>query len=242
MKYVIGVDGCPAGWVAVGVQLNPRALLTAGIYPSIEQLWNELSDASRIWLDIPIGLAEDCGRSADKAARERLKPLRHNSVFSAPVRTLIDAPETMTYSEACALSRLKRGKAISQQAWAIVRKIRETDRLLRSDSLARQMIVESHPEVVLSVLNDGQPMANNKKKPAGRAERLAVLSRYIDDADRLLDDFFADHTRKECGVDDLIDALTLAVGASFTTWTTLPDEPELDVHSLPMRIAYPVIA
>lgn len=51
---VVGVDGCPGGWVAVTVQ---RDSFTATVYPTFAGLLYAVSHAAVIAVDIPIGLS-----------------------------------------------------------------------------------------------------------------------------------------------------------------------------------------
>lgn len=235
MPLVVGIDGCPAGWVAVS---NDSGRFAARLYPTLDEAWRDFAGASRIWLDMPVGLSETSARPVDSAARSCLKPVRHNSVFSAPVRALVTT-EGMDYRQACALSRELRGKAISRQTWAILPKIREADTFLRVHPDARGVVAESHPEVVFSALNHGLPMPHNKKTAAGRAERLKVLRRYFEGLHPFVESFFATHLRRDCAADDLIDALVLAVGAAFPQYESIPDPFDVDSTGLPMRIVRP---
>ena len=71
----IGVDGCTAGWVAVG-----RVGLALGfrVFPRISDLVSEYASAERIFIDIPIGLpwAAEPTRPCDQLARGALGKTR----------------------------------------------------------------------------------------------------------------------------------------------------------------------
>lgn len=134
-----GVDGCPGGWVAV-VHDTARPELVTRVYPTLRALLAAHPDAAVIAVDIPIGLASGALRPCDLAARGALGPSRASSVFPAPDRRLIetlpfteDADGRLTnganYEEATALAVQLTGKGISRQAYAILPKIREVDRL-----------------------------------------------------------------------------------------------------------------
>jgi len=69
------------------------------------------------------------------------------------------------------------GRKLSRQSWAIVQKISEVDSVV-CGLPERRKLREMHSEVCFMVPNGGEPMGHNKKKAAGQAERLAVLSRY----------------------------------------------------------------
>ncbi|MER8125060.1 DUF429 domain-containing protein, partial [Acinetobacter baumannii] len=51
-KTVIGVDGCPFGWVATCIQEQPP-LAQVFLYRHIEELWEAHGDANMILIDMP---------------------------------------------------------------------------------------------------------------------------------------------------------------------------------------------
>jgi predicted RNase H-like nuclease len=105
---VVGVDGCPGGWVAA-VPLD-----------------------AVVAVDIPIGLPERGWREADAAARKFLRG-QASSVFSTPPRPVVEAP---TYPEANRRCRELTGKGLSSQAYNFAQKILDVDRS-RADAGAR---------------------------------------------------------------------------------------------------------
>jgi predicted RNase H-like nuclease len=121
-----------------------------------------------IAIDIPIGLPEGGQRHADVAARQFLGR-RRNSVFLAPIRS---AAEALTHAEATATSRRMIGSGISQQAFALRRKILEVEHWLAS---ATCPVFEVHPEVSFAMLL-GRPATASKKTWAGMVERLDALN------------------------------------------------------------------
>lgn len=231
---VIGIDGCPAGWVVVAIEDSGWS---CNVYPNIEAVWAASSDAARIWIDIPIGLSSTTFRHTEDACRAVLGA-RRNSVFPTAPRPVINAPD---YPTAKNLQRQLTGKGMSIQSWCITPKIREVDAFLQKNPHSQQLIFESHPEVVFWALNHGKPMAYGKKiKPAGQQERLAVLRGWYPAADDVLIYAKSEFRRKDVGVDDVIDALCLAIAARFKDFQTLPSQPERDSHGLPMQVVYPI--
>lgn len=234
---VVGVDGCRAGWFAV--VLEGEAWQTH-LYATILALWRAQQDAARILIDIPIGLPERRERACDGAARQVLG-VRRSSVFSVPVREAVYAP---TYAQANAVNEQAVGKKLSKQSWNITPKIREVDLLLFSEHPAREVLYETHPEVLFWALNGGQPMAHAKRRRVdlrfvGLNERLALLQAYFPQASALYEDALRRYPRRQLGRDDVVDALAAAVAARMTPHATLPPQPERDVHDLPMQIVYP---
>jgi predicted RNase H-like nuclease len=86
----IGVDGCSTGWVAV--QFDDDNYEDTNLYEDIQELWMAHGDAAeQILIDVPIGLRENSNkkRLCDDAARKKLSPKRHSSVFPVPVRAAV---------------------------------------------------------------------------------------------------------------------------------------------------------
>lgn len=237
---VIGVDGCRAGWVAV--TLNTDGGWSCALHPSLVALWSAAEGVGRIWLDMPIGLTDglptDNGQRGVESACRAVLGIRRNSVFNVPVRSAAYAPD---YLAAKVANRVATGKGLSVQSWHITAKIREADGLLRFDPSIRSVVVESHPEVVFWALNGGAPMQHNKKTAAGRAERMAVLTRHYPKAGEVLAYAETDILRRQAALDDVVDALCLAVGARFPVFATFPAEPKRDSFDLPMQVVYPVV-
>ncbi|MDG0865772.1 DUF429 domain-containing protein [SAR202 cluster bacterium JH702] len=240
MSSYVGVDGCKAGWFAIALTDNDDAW-SHGVYDSAESLVSQYSNASQIYIDIPIGLRDGGseGRSCDTAARKLLGSPRASSVFTPPARPSISADDYQTASNTN--SELT-GRKLSRQAWGIVPKIKEVDQLMQSDSNARGLLVEVHPELLFWSLNDQRPMQYNKKKPAGQTERLDVLRRWLPKTtDEIYQDALASYLRKNVARDDILDALVAAVAGcqSNGNMTNVPEPPEIDPIGLPMRMVTP---
>lgn len=215
----------------------------AGGMPHVEvfaDLRNVFADPSLavIAVDVPIGLLDDAmpgGRACDMAARRFLGPRRASSVFSAPVRAVLQADG---YADAAALSRASSTHrlALSQQCFAIVPKIAEVDALIAPEQQDR--IVEVHPECCFAAMNGGVALAASKKTSEGRRERLLLLSRnWATDGDLAA----LVESRRSRGVarDDVIDAMA-ACWTAERVWKRvarrLPAEVEVDRRGLRMEI------
>lgn len=178
--WVAGVDGCPDGWIVV--LLNPEtsdfhvthcadfsSVLTLDLAPRV------------IAIDMPIGLPdriEGPGRVAEQAVRPMLGQ-RQSSVFSIPARAAVYADSYLGACEA-ALAGSAPPKKVSKQSFNIFAKIREIDALMTPGLQSR--VCESHPEVIFTMLNDGEPAPLPKKvksqsNPPGLVWREALLQR-----------------------------------------------------------------
>ncbi|MFH5182325.1 DUF429 domain-containing protein [Paenibacillus sp. TAB 01] len=237
-RKFVGVDGCRGGWIAVALETDGS--WAAEIYPKLLSVWERNRDAALFLVDMPIGLASGSHggkRRCDGEARQRLKPFRASSIFSAPIREALAAG---SYAEANALSRQLTGAGLSKQAWNLAPKIREADalaRLLLEGS--GSPLFESHPELCLAELFGG-PMRHNKKTPQGFDERLSHISRLFPEAPEVVACAMERFRRKDAARDDIVDALVLAAAA----WSgggrleQVPAEPEYDACGLPMRIVF----
>lgn len=162
---VMGVDACKKGWV--GVTDGLRAYFGTTIEELVDLA--ELDGAlAVVGVDIPIGLPSTGSRQADVLAR-RTVGRRASSVFATPVRQALTAA---THAEASALNVQAAGKGISQQAYALARKILEVDAWVPS---ARCAVIEVHPEVCFATMA-GRPLAHPKSTWAGGEERRQLLA------------------------------------------------------------------
>ena len=229
-----GVDGCRAGWVVALAEVTPRGpvVRSVEVAPLLGPVLDRVGrgELEVVALDMPVGLAADGPRDADRATRAALGP-RRSSVFPAPVRAVLDATD---HADAVARSRAACGAGIPVQAWHLVPKVREVDDLLRAaPPTVRSAVREAHPELAFSLLGDG-PCAHPKRTVAGRRERLARLRPWVPDR-------WTSPSRTPAGAarDDVLDALVLAVRAA--QWTNGGPEPVVmgsgaDEFGLEMRI------
>jgi len=230
---IIGVDGCPGGWIAV-VWDSDTDEWEPHRHNDFRDIVTSYPDAACIGIDIPIGLRDDGrARGCDVAARALLGWPRGASVFPAPQRRLLEYP---AYDDASARSRVDFGKGISRQAFGIYRKVCEVDASMTPDLQHR--IVEVHPEVSFWAMNRNRPVTSSKKKATGFQVRRNLLAAQLPfDIPEI-----PGAARKRApfaGADDLLDALAVvwtarrhAIGQSRRLWA----EPGVDARGLRMEI------
>lgn len=235
-RLFLGLDGCRGGWAA--------ALLTSGasapqlfMAPSLEAVMDHFKKASRIFLDIPVGLrsrgAEE--RACDLEAR-RLLRARPSAVFRVPVRKTVYA---RTYREAGRIERRLTGKGLSIQSWNICPKIREADMFLRKHQNLASRLFESHPELCFAVLSGGS-LLSKKSERQGAAERRRILARHVPGLGRALRSMRG-HSPSSVKTDDWLDACVLAVSARLSSkqgMAQVPRIPRRDRCGLLMRIVF----
>jgi predicted RNase H-like nuclease len=232
MKIVAGVDGCTAGWLyVIASSPSPGALIfeRLGLATNFPALLDATDACDAVAVDVPIGLSADGRRTADYLARRCLGP-RRSSVFPPPARALLSMDGG--YAHLNAASKAIRA-GISQQTYNILNKIRDADSTVTPALQSR--ITESHPEVTFWALNAGLPLAHNKKRPEGRAQRLTLLESVFGESAGALT------PPKGAARDDLYDAAALAWTASRVAYgiaSRLPETPAHDARGLRMEIVY----
>jgi predicted RNase H-like nuclease len=195
---VLGVDGWRGGWIAARVD------------GSGEVEWRAMADAAEVLaepvdvaaVDIPMGLPEAGRRRCDVVARTALGAAG-SSVFAAPVRPVVE--RRMTYQEARAVLASLGGPSMSAQAFGLVGKVREMDRVLTPE--AQQRVVEVHPELSFRRLAGAAEMPG-KKTAAGVLARLRALRTWLPGVEDAVAAVPA-----PVPVDDVLDALVCAWSA-----------------------------
>jgi predicted RNase H-like nuclease len=161
---VAGVDGYRKGWVAVS--LDPSGDVEVSTHVTFAEV---LSLRARvIAVDIPIDPPGLGARAADAAARAFVGGSRASSVFPTPQRAALEA---RTFSEANEITRTVTGKGLSQQAFALGKKILEVHALAEVD----ERVIEMHPEVSFCELS-GSHVFESKHTPEGLERRREILA------------------------------------------------------------------
>ena len=233
-QLVAGVDGCRAGWLVVLVdgQGPPNSSSQVRLCTEFEEILLLFPAPAAIAVDIPIGLLDRPqrgGRVCDREAR-RMLGRRASSVFSPPSRQVLGAT---CYEDV-------RAQGLSIQAYGILPKIREVDRLMTPE--LQKVIHEAHPELAFMALA-GHPMRYNKKTPRGQRERLRALERaprhFFQGIRRTVADGLKVFTRRQVAPDDVLDACALAYTAfriANGKAQRLPLHPVVDPRGIRMEI------
>jgi len=243
---VMGVDGCPGGWLAILAPLGAPEAAAMRFAPHFADLFEHADPFASVAVDMPIGLPERLngrGRACEVAVRKLLGP-RQSSVFQIPARAAVMAAD---YQAACAaaLAHSDPPRKVSKQAFFLLPKIRELDAFLRDGQGAKparaNLVHECHPEVAFWALGGGHHAMHPKKvkgriNPEGVAERRALLvSAGFSEA--LLSP--AERLPGRAALDDLLDACVCcwsAMRIARGEATRFPETPERDPTGLPMAI------
>ena len=214
---VLGVDGCPGGWVgAVLVPGAPRPRVV--VAPTVELLVETVRadlDVQVVGIDIPIGLPDSSIRQADVLARRAL-PGRASSVFTTLTRPAYLAADRVA---ADAVNRGLSGQGVGAQAFALRAKILEVDAWLRSRPTVD--VIEVHPEVSFATMA-GAPLPGKRTAEGQQARLDALAAAGIARPSVLRGSGYA--------ADDVLDACAVAWSAhrratGDARW--LPDPPEV---------------
>ncbi|MBC7333712.1 MAG: DUF429 domain-containing protein [Actinobacteria bacterium] len=231
-----GIDGCKKGWLSILLDRNNRWKIV--FYENIQSFWENNYDAELILIDIPIGLSEKGSqeRKCDIEARKILGPKRGSSIFQVPCR---DSLYAKTYEDANNIHSRLTGRKLSIQTWNILPKIREIDFFLQSERKASTKIRESHPEICFWAFS-GHPMNYSKRKLEGILERKELLKSIYPQTEDLLSYALSTYKKSGIKVDDVLDALILALTAKmgFNRLNFIPQMLEFDSRGLPMEIVY----
>jgi predicted RNase H-like nuclease len=230
--WVMGLDGCPAGWAGVMIDLNGTEPPRLRIFPRFKDALDAPERAQVIAVDMPIGsedAASGSGRACEREVRAFIGP-RRSSVFASPLRAALHADD---YPAANAANRAGGAKGLSKQCWMITPKMREIDAVM-TPSL-EGCVHEVHPEASFTALS-GAPMAWPKRMPEGRDERLRVLRRAGFDVSLIEPHAFP---KSQAAPDDLVDAAVCALSAARIARgqaLCFPQNPPRDGRGLRMAI------
>lgn len=230
----IGIDGCKGGWVAVSITGES---FEVNIFKSIDEISAVYADFERVIIDMPIGLPESVQDLRPDAAARKLLKRKASSIFNTPCRQAVYAS---SYSEANQINREILGKGLSRQSFAISDKIKEIDEFLRKNPASKNKLLESHPELCFAILNSGEPIYENKKTDEGKRKRIELLSRFYPEALEVLH-YASEHSKYKSILDDIIDALCLAVMGRISLQkelTSLPENPMMDKEGILMQLVY----
>lgn len=224
--YVVGVDACPGGWVAVA--LRGGRFAGADMDAALAALLTRVPAGAVVAVDIPLGLLEAGRRRADELALGRVAPHR-SRVFPVPPRPVWEESDYGAANERC---RSLTGSGLSRQSWGLVTKLREANACRDG---GERRLYEVHPEVSFAAMSGGHPVASSKKSWNGQVRRRRLLGKQ----GIVLPDELGPAGRVP--PDDVLDAAAAAWSAhriALGTAVSLPDPPETTRDGLPVAIWY----
>lgn len=233
--WILGIDGCPGGWVGIGMKAKggkPRAMVAE----AIATLVDAFPKAVMVGVDMPIGLTDQGPRECDQLARERLGRPQAASVFAAPIRPALDAA---SQKEASRITRAAGNPGVSIQAWNIFGRVRELDALLAEREDLKDRVIEVHPELSFKALNKKQSLVASKHRLEGIYQRRHLLAGKF--GMEALQAAVEQLAGNRLGEDDMLDAFAVLWSArrhARGKGKCLPKAPPADARGLPMRICF----
>lgn len=236
-KYIVGIDGCKFGWIAV--KIDQKGIYEISKHAHFSSVIESYPLAEKYLVDMVIGLSDDkMVRETESLARQFLKPFRTSSVFSPPCRAAV---YQSSYDLAKEVNKKTLGKSFSIQAWNIVPKIKEVDEFLFENKTLQGKIFEAHPEVCFAGLNEGLPMKFKKKEKDGIRERIDLLENIFPIAKEIFEEGKSKFLKKDVLPDDVLDALGLAISGLFGIkygFSFVDPNSKFDQRNLEMNMIY----
>ena len=230
-----GIDGCKAGWLLVTYTANGYEWQ---VMKTITQLHQLKDQTSRIFIDMPIGLAsKGHPRTIESLLRKELGS-RRSTVFNAPVKAAVYEKDRQ---KAKAYNKQIEGKSLSEQSLNIKDKIHEVALFLAQQSTEKLHLIESHPELSFKYLNEGTVLQSKKSTKLGIEERLNLLQKYDPRCELVYHDLLAHTRRKEVKADDIVDAICLCLVNKLNgnaSYTSFRDDHREDESGIPIEVAY----
>jgi predicted RNase H-like nuclease len=239
VPWLVGLDGCRAGWVAAFVRPEGNEV-HIWIVPRFADVLVAVEAPAVVAVDIPIGLPDHIGPQG-RGPEQAIRPLlggRRSSVFSVPPRAAIYATD---FGNACAaaLAASNPPRKLSKQLFMIAPKIKEVDAVLRAHQDGIGRVYEVHPELAFWRLNGERALAEPKKvKGTCYAPGLAMRRDLLISAGLPAEVVEAVPPRG-ASADDLLDALACAaIGRRIYAGEArpFPNPPGRDSFGLPVAI------
>ena len=231
----IGVDGCKGGWIAA---ILNQGELKIDKFNTINDIVNEYPHFDEFFVDMVIGLPSSKNHiRPDTYARQIIKE-RASTIFPAPCRQAVYA---RTVADAYEENERVLGKKFTPLTVGIFPKIRELDSFFQDNQKYKNVIKESHPEVCFARLN-GSTMLSKKSQIDGIEERIHLLRKYLPELS--LTKLTALEKCLKCNIDDIVDALCLAVSANIAAqgyFEIIPETPMSDETGLLMQMVIPYL-
>lgn len=229
----VGIDWYSGKWLAVALSANG---FEVNSFPTIDEICSKYQDADSIIIDIPIGLPESQGQVKDRPDGELRKRIgkKSSSVFTVPFRQIVYAPNIQI---AWDLNR-QLNAGLNPPSMGIRDSIRQVDSFLQNNPHWKNKLLESHPEYCFFVLDKNRTITDRKQYEAGQRQRLEILKQYYPQAQLVIDSFLS-QSKSRKKIDDVIDALCLALVGKLglsSGFCTVPDMPQRDATGLKMQI------
>jgi len=229
-SLLIGVDGCKGGWIIASID---HGTLKIEKKTSIEEIITDYSVFDYFLIDMVIGLPSGKEQIRPDTYARQIKKERTSTIFPVPCRQAVYAENI---AEAYEENVRVLGKKFTPLTVGIMPKMRELDTFLQEHEEYKNVILESHPEVCFARLN-GKTVLSKKSEYEGLVERVQILQKYLPQLNA--NDLMQMAKQNRCNVDDIVDAICLAVTANLAEQglcEVIPEEPMIDETGLKMQM------
>lgn len=234
-SLAVGASWAGDAWVTVA--FAGTAFDHAAVYEEIGGVWAQYGeDATRILLDVPVGLCEsERDRPCDEAARAVLGS-RAAAVVTPPLR---EAARKRRYRTASRVTERITGDPLSERAFALSDPIVAVDDLLAELTEARSVIAEANPEVCYRAFAE-TTLEHDPATAGGYAERMRALATVDRDAAPIVQRSAEATAGWTVTVQTVLDAVALAYTArpGPEQLRTLPPDPPRDPRGLSLGTVY----
>ena len=226
----IGVDGCKGGWIVASID---HGTLKIEKKTSMEEIVTDYTGFDSFLIDMVIGLPSSTEQIRPDAYARQIIKERTSTIFPVPCRQAVYAESV---AEAYEENVRVLGKKFTPLTVGIMPKMRELDTFLQEHEEYKNVILESHPEVCFARLN-GKTVLSKKSEYEGLTERVQILQKYLTQLN--VNDLIQMAKQYRCNVDDIVDAICLAVTANLAKQglcEVIPEEPMVDDTGLKMQM------
>lgn len=229
----LGIDGCKGGWIVAAINNGKLSIDKLNTFSSII---NKYPEYDELLIDMVLGLPSHKEHIRPDGYGRKIIKERSSTIFPVPCRQAVYAENiAKAYDENVRVL----GKKFTPLTVGIIPKMLEIDRFLQENTQYKNIVKESHPEVCFARLH-GSTVMSKKSTEEGMEERISILSKCLPTIDR--NEIVVTAKRFRCNVDDILDAICLAVTANLVMqgkYEVIPEEPMRDETGILMQMVIP---
>ena len=236
MTKIAGVDGCPGGWLCIGLDTVTNAFRVSIFHLAADLLAHD-PFIQVMTIDMAIGLPNAGRRRCDELARDLLGD-RHVCVSNAPIRPALYAPSRLAAS---AVTQREVNRQVGAQEWALYPKVINLDLAITPSH--QRWCFEIHPEVSFYRWNDRVPIQYGKDTDMGKQARETLIDAAWPKARQSVLTSLQQQgvSREYYAMDDINDAfaaLWTARRIALGQAERIPEAPDIDESGLRMEMWY----
>ncbi|MBT5855213.1 DUF429 domain-containing protein [bacterium] len=217
---IVGVLHAPGGWLVAKANWTNLKItqLSLDLWGHVDGVIQNAIPDETVIVAHPLSLPDDKDQSprpCDKWAKRQLLT-RSNSIIKAPLRNWLRATD---YDQV-------KSKGVNKELYGLFPFYKQLDDLSQE---AKTNWHESHPELIFNQL-DPQAILKGKKKPAGIAQRLDLLSQsgyfYPEELEPFLEKAEEHYGKMLAGPESILECLSLLIPAAHIRNNTAKYHPK----------------